>query len=236
MESFVLKLARLTLAFSCALTFSQGMRAQQVETWADYSMMNTRRAAQIWAEGVAISQYAWAPQLSGESHIYWGDPFQWPPQYHERFIDDGEWIMLDGWWGNGTYYKVRITEEKICDSTCTNCIIIASSGPQHYTKRNVSSSTYCLKAEGSVTEQSSGNMFHFGHTQVYWAPTICSNAYISNQRCIRQWESWWDDNGTTYQRKVDRDGYLAKGIGPGFKIYQYFPTPWQADLRYYWDY
>lgn len=211
--------------------------AEQVETWAEYSMNQTRRAGQIWADGAPVSQFVWAPQGDTESHIYWGDPIKWPHQYHESFIQGDEWIMLDGWWDNGTYYSLRVIEETLCEATCNStCTTIATSGPQHYTKRKIQTAAYCLKASGTITEQSTGKIIKFGHTQVYWPPTTCGNAYMSNHQCIRQWESWWDDNRTSYQRKLDRDVYLAKGIGPGFSIYQYFPSPWHAELRYYWDY
>lgn len=210
--------------------------AQAQETWQEYSMMGQRRAAQLWSGGVAASQYAWAPQNANESHVYWGDPNAWPPTYHERFIVSGDWILLDGWWGNGTYYTLRVTDERLCDITCNQCTTIATSGPQHYVKRQIPAGAYCLKADGVITEQSSGKTLRFGHTQAYWPPATCSNAYYSGQRCIRQWESWWDDNGTPYQRKLDRDQYLAKGMGNGFIVQTYFPSSWRADMRYYWNY
>lgn len=207
-----------------------------VETWADYSMMGQRRAAQIWAGNVLAAQYAWAPVTANESHIYWGDANNWPPEYHERLIREGDWVMLDGWWGNGTYYILRVTQEELCDGTCSNCTTLATSGRQHYVKWTVPETAYCLRARGTVTEEFSGKVLQFGHTQAYWPPAPCSNAYYSGQRCIRQWESWWDDNPKPYQRRVDRDQYLAKGIGQGFTVDQYFPSPWHAELRYYWNY
>lgn len=220
----------LTLLLTPVLSWAQ-------ETWAEYSMMGQRRAAQLWSGGKPASQFAWAPQSAAESHVYWGEPNTWPPTYHERFIVSGDWILLDGWWGNGTYYTVRVTHERLCDITCTRCTTIATSGPQHYVRRQIPTNAYCLKADGDITEMSSGKKLRFGHTQAYWPPAPCSNAYISRQRCIRQWESWWDDNnGTPYQRKLDRDQYLAKGLGNGFLVQTYFPSSWRADMRYFWDY
>ena len=206
------------------------------ETWGEYFMMGKRRAGQIWSEGQAVSQYAWNPINGNESHIYWGDPNKWPPEYRERFIIEGDWVMLDGWWDNGTYYLLRVTQEKLCDISCENCEVIATIGRQHYTKRVIPEVPYCLRAVGTITEEFSGNQIIFGHTQAYWPAAPCQNRYYRNEVCIRQWESWWDDNGTPYQRKVDRDQYLARGIGPGFALYQYFPIVWQADLRYFWGY
>ncbi|TXH77275.1 MAG: hypothetical protein E6Q88_02100 [Lysobacteraceae bacterium] len=223
----------LCVAVACVV-YAPTARAQ--ETWAEYSMMGQRRAAQIWSGGAAVSQFAWAPQSATESHVYWGDPQAWPPTYHERFIVSGDWVLLDGWWGNGTYYTLRVTNERYCDISCNQCATIATSGPQHYVRRQIPTAAYCLKADGVITELSSGKRLRFGHTQVYWPPASCSNAYISGQRCIRQWESWWDDNGTSYQRKIDRDQYLAKGLGNGFIIQTYYPAPWRADMRYFWNY
>lgn len=213
-----------------------------VELWGDYSMMDHRRAGQLWSDGVAVSQFAWSPQPNGESHVFWGDPAAWPPDSAEHFYVEGKWVMLDGWGNGNVYYTQRMTQEQMCDASCNNCQTISTGGAQHYALWEVPKTAYCLKADGVITEHPSGLNFRFGHTQVYFPPAPCSNTWITGRMCIRQWESWWDANGTPYQRKLERDQYLAKGLGNGFIIQTYYnhdtggPTNWRAEGRWYWDY
>lgn len=211
---------------------TEAAAAHATETWADYSMMWKRRTGQIWASGKIASQFQWVPRSATEADVYHGDPDKWPPEYRERFVRDGEWVMLQGWWGNGTYYAVNVSKEELCDQDCGSCTTVATSGPQHYAKWAIPGQPYCLRAEGVVTEQSSGKTLRFGHTQWYGAPAPCANSYFSGQRCISQREVWWDDNSTPYQKKLDRKQQLAKGLGPGFTIDQVFPAPWKAELRH----
>lgn len=207
-------------------------------TYDQFSQMNARSAGQYWAGDQVAGQWAWNPQPAGESRISWGDPAKWPPAYAERFLHDGDWVLLDGWTDNGTYYTVRVTEEQVGDGTCANLLSLPSSGGrQHYVRWAVPAQAYCLKAWGTITEQSSGAVVNFGHTQIWSPATTCGNAYYSGQTCIRQWESWWDNHGapgTPINRKLERDQYIARGIGMAFKIQQYYPSAWRADLRYHW--
>lgn len=214
---------------------AEASAARTSETWADYSMMGKRRTGQIWASGKVASQFQWVPRSATEADVYYGDPENWPPEYRERFVRDGDWVMLHGWWGNGTYYEVSVGKEELCDRDCESCTTIATSGPQHYAKWSIPAQPYCLRAEGVITEQSSGKTLRFGHTQWYGAPAPCANSYFSGQRCISQREVWWDDNATPYQRKLDRRQQLAKNLGPGFTIDQVFPASWKAELRHYSD-
>ena len=205
----------------------------KAETWADYSMMRKPWTGQLWANGKVVSQYQWVPVDNNESHVYWGLPDKWPPDYRERFIRNGAWVMLDGWWGNGTYYSLRVTNETLCDAKCSNCTTIAQSGPQHYTRWIVPVKGYCMRADGVLTEQSSGKQLLFRHDQKYSPPAPCSNSTLVDQVCIEHWESWSDNRDSPLKQKLERVTYFAKGLGGGFKVIQSFPTPWQAEFRKY---
>ena len=68
-------------------------------------------------------------------------------------------------------------------------------------------------------------------------PAPCSNRYLGDQTCIKQWESWWDNNGSPGKpiaRKLERDQYIARGKGMAFKIHQYFPKEWKSEAKSYW--
>lgn len=209
------------------------------EHYGQYSRMLARSAGQYWSGGKAAGQWAWKPASGTESHISWGDPANWPPEYRERFIRSGDWLLLDGWWDNGTYYTLRVTNERIGDGNCANMRTFSSSGRQHYVKWNLPTSKYCLIATGTLTEKSSGTVINFKHLQK-WSPAgSCSNAYYSGKRCITQYEVWWDNNGSPgspITKKLTRTVKLARGIGMAFTIRQSYPSNWSADLRYHWTY
>jgi hypothetical protein len=217
---------------------STAAHAASPEAYGDYSRMFSRSAGQYWSGGQAAGQWAWTPQSATETQISWGDPAAWPPSSHENFVRDGDWVLLDGWTGNGTYYTQRVTQELIGDATCANLRPIASNGGrQHYVQWSIPGQGYCLKAWGTITEQSSGKIVDFGHTQIWSPPHPCSNPYYTAQACIKQWESWWDNNGSPGQpitRKLEREAQLARGIGMAFTIQQWYPSAWHADLRWNW--
>jgi len=205
-----------------------------VETWGDYSMMLEQRAGMLAHDDQLASQWAWRQAAEDESHIYWGKALG--GKYRERFILDGEWVMLDGWWDNGTYYRIETDFAEMCDINGENVSPLPIGGLEHYTLREIPEEPYILRTSGTVTEEFSGNQIYFGHTQAYWPPAEHSNPHLPDAMCIRQWESWWDNNGTIYERKIDREQYLARGVGPGFYVCQYFPDPWEAFLREAWSY
>ncbi|WP_345393187.1 hypothetical protein [Nonomuraea salmonea] len=122
--------------------------AQAAENYGQYSRFGERSAGQHWADGQVAGQWAWKPLSSTTSEISWGDPKKWPPAYGEKFVHSGDWLMLDGWRDNGTYYTVRVTKEQIGDAKCGNLRALATSGRQHYVKWGISSQGYCLKAWG----------------------------------------------------------------------------------------
>jgi len=228
---------------STATSRDDSTRAAASENYATYSQMNVRSAGQFWSDSQVAGQWAWSPNASEtdrrlESGINWGHPSNWPPQYNEKFVRVDDWVFLDGWADNGTYYKLRVDKDQIGDAQCNNLKDMPLvEGMQHYTKWTVTGSAYCLKSWGTITEQSSGKSFQFGHTQIWSPPAACDNTYYGNQTCIKQWESWWDNNGapaTPITRKLDRDNYLARDIGMAFKVQQYYPSPWKAELRYNW--
>ncbi|GAA4195452.1 hypothetical protein GCM10022252_41260 [Streptosporangium oxazolinicum] len=207
------------------------------ETYGDYSRFGARSAGQYWTGGQAAGQWTWKPLSSTTSEISWGDPAKWPPTYAEKFVRTGGWLMLDGWRDNGTYYRVRVTKEQIGDASCGSLRTLATSGLQHYVQWDIPSRAYCLKAWGTITEESSGKVIRFGHTQIWSPPAPCSNRYLTGQTCIKQWESWWDnkdDRDGPITRKLDRDQLIARGKGMAFDIHQYFPKTWQAEARSYW--
>ncbi|GAA0918434.1 hypothetical protein [Virgisporangium aurantiacum] len=207
-------------------------------TFDEFSRLSVRSAGQYWSGNQVGGQWAWSPQSATESGISWGDPATWPPTSMEMFRHEGDWLLLDGWKDNGTYYTVRVTQEQIGDGTCADLRPVpAAGGRQHYVQWTVPAQAYCLKAWGTITEQSSGKVVDFGHTQIWSPPAACGNAYFTGQTCVKQWESWWDNRGTPgtpITRKLERDQYIARGLGMAFRIQQYYPSSWRADLRYSW--
>ncbi len=194
-------------------------------------MMGSERGGTLYSGAHPASRYQWQRATPGEAHVQWTDPVSGKPGSLERFVHVGDWVMLDGWWGNGTYYQQRIERDESCDAACANCTTLATEGAQHYARWRVPAADYCLRTEGRIVEQSSGKSFRFRHVQVWSAPRPCGNASQREARCIVQHETWWDDNQSAFELKLDRSNYIAEGIGLGFRIEQSFPKPWQAELR-----
>jgi hypothetical protein len=233
----VMMLAGLVMASLLVGTAASAQAAQP--TYDEFSRISVRSAGQYWADGQVAGQWAWNPQSAGESRISWGDPAKWPPDYAETFIRRGDWLLLDGWSGNGTYYKLNVTRQLIGDGTCHGLRPLpGAEGRQRYVRWTIPDQPYCLKAWGVITEESSGKTVDFSHTQIWSPPQACSNPHYGAQTCIKQWESWWDNNGspgTPITRKLDRDVSIARGIGMAFAIRQSYPSSWRADLRYHWN-
>lgn len=201
----------------------------------DYSRLTQRSAGRFWSDGAKAGQWSWRTDKSGQYSVNWTEE---DPGARERFVrSKGGWLLLDGWSGNGTYYRQRVTEEKLGDAHCSHMKSVSSDGHrQHYVKWNVPEGAYCLDAKGTVTETSSGKKFHFRHRQVWSPPAPCSNAYITDRSCINQHETWWDDNQHPMRRTRERDQYLAKGLGMAFKIRQTVPSMWSADMKEHGNY
>jgi hypothetical protein len=224
-------LAGLSLAMTPAST------AATVPTYADYAMSGIRSAGQYWSGTQVAGQWSWSPQNTTESRISWGDPAKWPPTYNEQFVTVGEWVTLPGWFDNGTFYKVQTTTEWQAAADCrTGRVSLPTGGPQHYVRSTIPVAAYCLYAEGTITEQSSGKVMHFQHQQVWSPAKACgTNAYgLTGPGCVDQWESWSDDIGTPFALKLERTATLARGLGMAFRIRQTYPSVWAADLRYAW--
>lgn len=207
--------------------------------------MGARSAGQFFAEGKVAGQWAWAPQGPAASDITWGEPAKWPPSYGEKFLvsGDGKWALVDGY-SDGTGLPVRnvqkVQAEFLGDGNCLNMKSIPSDGGrQHYALIQIPTTGYCLWAQGTIEGPNpDGTRFtvHFSHLQ-RWSPSApCENAYFRGQRCISQHEEWWDDNGSVFAKRLVRTQTLARGLGPAFTIRQTFPTPWNADGRYFWTY
>ncbi len=212
--------------------------AATTENWGDYSLMFARSAGQFYSGQQVGGQWAWSPQDSTTSYISWGDPANWPPQYAERFVKSGNWVLLEGYSagpGQPVSEVQRVDTEKLGDANCNYMTNLPSDGArQHYVQWNIPSKGYCLDATGTITNAATGSVVHFRHRQQWSAAVSCSNTYFANQKCITQHEQWWDDNAHPYGLQLDRTQYLAKGLGMAFKIDQTYPSKWTASGRYYW--
>ncbi|MDT7804510.1 MAG: hypothetical protein QOI78_7943 [Actinomycetota bacterium] len=206
--------------------------------YGDFSLMFQRSAGQFAPPGEKAYQWAWSPQSATESQISWGDPAAWPPSYAEHFVRDGNWVLLDGWDDNGTYYTERVAGESICQSGI--CQPLPShGGRQHYVRWTVLPADYQLSAEGTVTERGSGRTFRFKHVQTWHAPAPCSSAKFGTRTCITQSESWSSDQnlpaGSPIRETLRRDIRIAQGLGMAFTIDQQVESPWHAEATEYWN-
>lgn len=244
------KLAAVLAVVALLLTGVSAPASAAPLTYNDFSRMFDSAGGQHFSGGVVAGQWGWQSVTSTESHIYWGPPWNpcCPPSYHERFIRAGDQVVLDGWWGNGTYYKIATTSEWQADgAACTGTpVVFAPGGPQHYARWLVPSVPYCVFTEGTVTDvQRPDIVIRFRHEQIWSSPAACpANPYIAPGRvCVMQRERWSDDNGHPFRSGLLRDGWLAKGLGFAFKIQNYDPAAnpaspgpvtWQSYGRYFW--
>ena len=230
---------RLALIPALILMFITPAAHAATENYGDYSRMFERSAGQFWDSSQAVGQWAWMPQSATESHINWGHPDNWPPEYKERFILDGDWVLLDGWWDNGTYYKLQV-DQWMSDLDCETNRVALPSGAQRYVKWDVPAvgTGYCLFAQGTITEQSSGKVVLFAHQQKWSNAGNVTNNYRGTAPALKQTETWWDDNHTEFRKKLHRDVYLAKGHGMAWRIQNYDPATGKSttryDLKYAW--
>ena len=218
------------------------------DTYNQYSLMDTQSAGQYWTTSgtgpsVEAGQWTWGPQTNGQDWVSWGDAAKWPPTGHEVFIHSGNWVLLDGWSGNGTYYTQRVTSETISNADCVTGKTVLPTDPthpglQHYTQWTIPTGAYCLFATGIITEQSSGKTIRFSHQQVWSTVASEPNKFIGARPALQQHEMWWDDNGHPYAQTLDRSVFIGKSVGMAFHIQNYnFGTTtvtWSADLRYTW--
>jgi hypothetical protein len=229
----------MVMALVLGATYMSPARAVTADNWGNYSQMFARSAGQFYSGSQVGGQWAWSPQSSTVSDVSWGDPATWPPTYAERFIKSNNWVLLDGYSsgpGQPVTQVQRVTSEKLGDAQCNAMVPLASDGGrQHYAQWTIPSKGYCLDAVGTITSTQDGSVVNFHHIQQWSAPALCSNTYFANQTCITQHEQWWDDNGHAYGLQLDRTAYLAKNLGMAFKIKQTFPSVWNAEGRYYWN-
>lgn len=234
----LLAAALLMVAALCPPASSAAATGSSSETWDGYARMFAQSAGQYWSQSAVDGQWAWDPKSATESHISWGHPSAWPPPYVERFIRDGDWVRLDGWWDNGTYYTLRTAAEWTADADCkTNRTALAAGGSQRYVRWTVPTTTYCLFAVGTVTEGSSGKIVAFAHEQV-WSREMCANFHLGTRPCLKQVERWWDDNASRWAEKVSRVQHIGKDVGMAYLITSYQPgtttVQSSAALRYAW--
>ncbi|MGH3855730.1 MAG: hypothetical protein ACRDR6_20030 [Pseudonocardiaceae bacterium] len=222
------------------------------DDYGDYSLMTQRHTGQFYSGGSLAGQWSWVPQglesqglesqnpksQGSESEVSWGDPSNSRPDSVELFIHTGDWVLLDGYGrrDSGPSYVQRVTRELIGDGSCQNMTPLPSDGGrEHYAQWTIPPYSYCLQAWGTITERVSGKPVEdFFHSQVWSPPSACANTYLGARTCIRQLESWWDNNGapgTPITRKLERSVYLARDVGMGFVIDQTYPYSWHAELR-----
>ncbi|NUT94983.1 MAG: hypothetical protein HOY78_23460 [Saccharothrix sp.] len=214
-------------------------------TFADFSRMTVRSAGQVWADGAAASQWAWKPLGGDDYEIAWGNPATWPPSYGEHFVRNGDWVLVNGYFdhANSNFNTQRVTSEHVGNADCADMQPLPSDGGrQHYVRWTIPATGYCLHATGTITVGANGAVVHFRHEQIWYPPAPCTNQYLGTRTCIRQHERWYDDKGHPFSLSLERDQYLAQGLGMGFKIdhtydrkWQPGRQPWHAALRYTWD-
>jgi hypothetical protein len=205
-------------------------QAGTVETYPEWSHLDRQVAAQVWADNTTpASQWAWQPVSPTESHITWGDPNNWPgaESQKERFVRDGDWWYLDGWWGNGTYYRQYLAEELFGDLydgwDCRNLRPLPNhNAQQHYVLHEIPKlgTGYCLRSKGVIVEQSSGNAFGFAHEQNWYRYGSCWNPnYEPLGDCVRQYELWrHNKNGPWEDNVLQRDVFIERGHGMAWAV------------------
>lgn len=169
-----------------------------------------------------------------------GRPEDLAPKSGERFVRDGDWILLDGYndgAGRPLTQIQRVTSEKIGSANCTGMQPLPSAGDrQHYVKWTIPTTGYCLDAVGTIKPPTGATTVNFRHLQKWTPPHPCANPYFTNQTCITQFEQWWDDNNHPYALQLSRTIELARGKGPAFTNHTTVPMKWNANARYYWRY
>jgi hypothetical protein len=210
------------------------------EVYGYYSQILERSAGQYYSGGQVAGQWAWRRQSATVSDISWGDPKAWPPNYAERFMLGGGWVLVDGYsagQGKPVTQVQRVNYETIGDGSCRNMRAIPSAaGRQHYVKWTIPTAAYCLDARGTIRNTATGQVVRFRHVQQWGPPRSCSNAYHRNQTCITQHEMWWDDNGKPWGQRIKRTQWIARGLGHAFMIRSTVPVTWAADGRFFWRY
>lgn len=215
-------------------------KPEAAETYADYSLMNQKHAGSIVGvdTGDVVTQWAWKPLADG-SEIQWGDPKDgWPPKGGEHFEKDGDWVHMTGYYDheNDAFNKQEVTEESIGDANCENMKPLETDGRQRYAKWEIPSEGYCLRAKGTITVEANGAVVNFEHEQRWSPPRPCENRHLGQQTCIVQHETWWDDNQHDFEKVLERDQFIARGLGMAFRIDATFPKDWHAEMKDHWAY
>jgi hypothetical protein len=229
---------KVLIAVLVALALLPGLTAGTAQaatpTYGDYSLM----FGKTWGTFAGGTQeWAWSPQDATTSDITWGKTWNVPtnptaPAYHERFVRAGDWVTLVGWFDNGAFYRIRINQEWQAAADCrTGRIFLPAGGPQHYVRWNVPAASYCLYAEGTLTEEIAGvpgKVVPFVHQQIWSSAAGCPKPKSGATDYVCQWESWADANGTAMATKLERQQWLVRGAGPAQQIQQTVPTAWSA--------
>ena len=220
----------LTVLAGLSIAVAPASTAATSSTYGDYSMMFAPVYGLYGPNGTAALEWAQAPQSATTSYVYWGKPWTGPPpEYHEQFTHSGDWVVLDGWFDHGTFYRVTTTQEWQAGPDCrTGRTFLPTGGSQHYVRWAVPSAAYCLYAEGTITEESSGKSFPFMHQELWSTSASCPRPAGIKADYVCQWESYGDANGTAMTTKVERTQWIVRGAGPAQRIEQTLPSPWLA--------
>lgn len=232
------RIVSLLATLAALLTLATPVSANTEQTYGDYSLMFQRSAGQYWAqqESTATGQWTWNPS-GNTSVISWGpaESWQrggdWAQVKHEQFAYDGGWVWLDGFRDSVSFYELRTMVEWTADADCqTNRVALVPGGAQRYVKWTVDSRPYCLFAAGTLRQVTTGKLIAFAHQQV-WSRETCANRYLGQRLCLKQRETWWDDNGSPWQVRQDRTQWIGRGAGMGYVIAE---GAFRPELRYTW--
>ncbi|TKG58905.1 hypothetical protein [Prauserella endophytica] len=208
--------------------------------------MFQRAAGQAYNGETPVSQWAWEPQSPTESLIRWGTPQDWDTDtdpYKEKFVHDGDWVYLEGWYDNQTFWRLEVTQW-ISDYDCKTNRQKLPPGRQAYVKWQVpaagTENGYCLFAQGTIVDDRWGIRVMYAHQQKWSAGTV-STKYFGTIPALKQNEVWWDDRGSEFRVKLRRDCYIGKGKGmalriDNFEVYKPWVTKSRYDLKHTWTY
>ncbi len=189
----------------------------------DYTLINTNtRGILVNSNGTEVSSYTRTLVAPSIGSVLWEPTL-------EFFTWNNTWIYLDYFQNIHTKEKYiqRVTEQTYCKNN--QCVTDPNPSLQWYAPRYITDN-FILDARGTITGPS-GIVVNFRHSQTWTTNLICNTPYYSSIDCIRQTEQWWDDNGSAYQQRIDRDTYYGKALGIGLIIRDRMPSPYTLYLK-----
>lgn len=209
-------------------TTNNNSNVKSNDTFLDYLPLNKNSIGNIVNE--QSSPYTnWKTTSTGVN----SGIIQWANDSEEFFTWDGSWIYLEKYRDpryNITYDQYATKQEFCQNNVCTN--IFSNSGKQIYAPYQLLEN-YTLDTVGYIINKDDtlGKRVEFRHIQNVTVGVSCSNPYFTNQKCIIQNEKWWDNNGSSFLLKINRNTWYAKNLGPGFIIQDNIPTINNAYLK-----